>query len=128
MATPVVTTSVGSVCSTTAATSPAARCVLPFNRCFANAGLLQVPLKPIQRHFIQRQLHQPQAHLIDGEIMKAAVLAETDQTAARVYPVSHFCVLLWKNEILPSAALHGHAEIEKPAAGAECVELLGEEQ
>ena len=39
-----------------------------------------------------------------------------------------FCVLLWKNEILPSAALHGHAEIEKPAAGAECVELLGEEQ
>lgn len=51
-----------------------------------------------------------------------------DQTATRVYPVSHFCVLLWKNEILPSAALHGHAEIEKPAAGAECVELLGEEQ
>ena len=39
-----------------------------------------------------------------------------------------FCVLLWKNEILPSVALHGHAEIEKPAAGAECVELLGEEQ
>ena len=56
---------------------------------FANAVLLQVPLKPIQRHFIQRQLHQPQAHLIDGEIMKAAVLAETDQTATRVYPVSH---------------------------------------
>ena len=39
-----------------------------------------------------------------------------------------FCVLLRKNEILPSAALHGHAEIEKPAAGAERVELLGEEQ
>ena len=39
-----------------------------------------------------------------------------------------FCVLLWKNEILPSAALHGHAEIEKPAAGAEHMELLGEEQ
>ena len=39
-----------------------------------------------------------------------------------------FCVLLWKNEILSSAALHGHAEIEKPTAGAECVELLGEEQ
>lgn len=56
--------------------------------------------EPIQRHFIQRQLHQPQAHLIDGEIMKAAVLAETDQTATRVYPVSYFCVLLWKNEIL----------------------------
>ena len=39
-----------------------------------------------------------------------------------------FCVLLWKNEIIPFAALHGHAEIEKLAAGAECVELLGEEQ
>lgn len=39
-----------------------------------------------------------------------------------------FCVLLRKNEILPSAALHSHAEIEKSAAGAECVELLGEEQ
>ena len=59
---------------------------------------------------------------------KAAVLAETDQTATRVYPVSHFCVLLRKNEILPSVALHGHAEIEKPAAGAECVELLGGER
>lgn len=60
------------------------------HRCFANAVLLQVPLKPIQRHFIQRQLHQPQAHLIDGEIMKAAVLAETDQTATRVYPREPF--------------------------------------
>lgn len=60
------------------------------HRCFANAVLLQVSLKPIQRHFIQRQLHQPQAHLIDGEIMKAAVLAETDQTATRVYPREPF--------------------------------------
>ena len=39
-----------------------------------------------------------------------------------------FRVFLWKNEIVPSAALHGHAEIEKPTAGAERVELLGEEQ
>ena len=37
-----------------------------------------------------------------------------------------FCVLLRKNEILSSAALHSHAEIEKAAAGTECVELLGE--
>ena len=39
-----------------------------------------------------------------------------------------FCVLLRKNEILSSAALHSHAEIEEAAAGTECVELLGEKQ
>ena len=39
-----------------------------------------------------------------------------------------FCVLLRKNEILSSAALHSHAEIEKPTAGAERVEFLGKQQ
>ena len=39
-----------------------------------------------------------------------------------------FCSALWENEIVRFAALHSHAEIEKPAAGAERVELLGEEQ
>ena len=48
-----------------------------------------VALEPIQRHFIQRQFHQPQSHLIHREITEAAVLAEVDQAAARVYPMSH---------------------------------------
>lgn len=39
-----------------------------------------------------------------------------------------FCVLLRKNEILPSTALHSHAEIEKAAACTECVEFLGKQQ
>ena len=39
-----------------------------------------------------------------------------------------FRVFLWKNEIVPSAALHGHAEIEKPTAGAERVEFPGKQQ
>ena len=36
--------------------------------------------------------------------------------------------LLRENEFVHFAALHSHAEIEKAAAGTECVELLGEKQ
>ena len=64
---------------------------------------------------------------IDSDKTVSFQLVDVLPQAGRRDPVL-FCVLLWKNEILPSAALHGHTEIEKPAAGAECVELLGEEQ
>ena len=64
---------------------------------------------------------------IDSDKPGSFQLVDVLPQAGRRDPVL-FCVLLWKNEILPSTALHGHAEIEKPAAGAECVEQLGEEQ